>query len=1698
MGWQDQSPAAGGAGDGSRSWRQPTSGQPAPAPRRTTAVTKARGKQFFASSLAVGCAVALIWLLMLFIKGCDNAELFVAASREYEGDNAGAIPPNWKGEEDRKLLQSLEEPGRARHLKVTSFANELEFQKRLKDLFSGKDLAQKKDTACVIYLSGHAVAEPLLDDSSKSVMSVAEADVLLLTKNDGLVAKSNRLRLSQVLTALSHLPKGQRKLLLLDLCRLQGSWRLGVYDNFVIEAIQAAVQREKIPNLFVITACSSGETSWVSPHLGESGQSVFAHFVTRGLSGEADQTNGKSDGKITVSELFRFVHTRVNDWVERNRDPVGQHPRLFASDVDVEQQIVNAKSDTTFSVVLISPRQRAELKGAGRSKASSTESIDKSNDELFGLWRRRQTLEQPTRPANVIYSLDPIGFRALTHRLMRAEEFLLHHNLADATKELKAAERLCQKLESHAKQGHFAAANFQTEESFLRQLADRFGLDAAPRTDGPAVPPASPDVTLLALPDDHLAKVLARAHKEHSMPTVMKEMESVAVQKTLVELRHLAESVAFGHHTVLPWLREDLKKADQLRRQAEDSFFVVETVTARKERDKPKKGETAATADQSADKAQEVRQLAAEATQSFKRLHDRATTLENAQLALNRARATLPEWLAFVSDRSTNDELRETRLAIMNQYHEPLEIRKNEVPKANILANVGLAAKDSRSNSWNQLDREILSAALEAIELRQLLRPQFDTIEPDQLQALKLSTKNLVGSFESIQQRFQKEADNLRNTSQPQPSHWRFFRDLLRCPTLDSESRRDLFGKLIHLRLTEDTSHNTTMKMPEPNDHQTANWQMLCTIHALSLVPPPTSLARDKLWSEWHDLSIKDSRVEPESVIKLSRNLRNHWIGHLSEARAECRASQQETRELARNCLEQKDLSARILFASDALNLEKEPTRRFEEFLIAELLLDSSERYLDDFWDQWYEDAAKACLHKSARLGLKRLDEDQSRVDTLLAARGASELLLEADSVQFSTLPTATGSVRLRSDTNLPRGLAATWLSYNVGDPRASKSQPLADRCLPRSAGLELARRVASNDVSRFDISQPDAQEVTTSGGCKASQIVPQVFFRGHTWSAKQKPVAFDPCRPDGTLIRYLATASTGAIRVTGTDRKSVVFVLDASLSMTPDGNEKSEDRWSKAKLILENELKQMLMEVGDSSNAGRNVQLMIFGHENPANKSDRDYIQTELPMTPLEQAAVDRTRSVLKQTNPVGNTPLMTAIVRACESLEKGQEPATIVAITDGVPSEGILKPDGRPATFAEYEAEQQRLHNQIQEAINRSLKESRKIELQIIGLGFRDKSPANAIANEGGSFGAQELLEKFMRNQKSPVIRAEEGVQQLKSLLKLTTELPFFHVVPDGVQPPKMGGSASLGKSAEGLVAGNYRIGFPTPDRLKKGLIHLRGGELLDLELQPDGELKHIHPQILNSPVTFRTTTDNRRLEFGYLQSFRADKGRAEFLIGIQDRTPGSNRQTPYTERPERLIVEVCPNREALKKVRPMTYQIEPGKSDPTWRIHVEELPEQFSDAEVKAFANWDPMPTDGILEASTSPQSVSVPIDKTKKIEFQVVIKTPDNDRSDLTDSVEVELRLSNPADAESLEREWRHLAYLHVQLRLNGKPIPHLNEEAEVIASANVIRWKFSNLPKDGFSAKQLRIAVTSWHTFQLHSLPLEKSLFIKAD
>lgn len=1704
MGWQDHEPTVGGTGDGSRSWRQPTSGGPAPEPHRSFVVTKARSKQFFAASLAGVSAVVLITLLMLFSKGCTSTDLFVVTTFNYEGDKVGAIPPNWMGESDLAAFESFKSNKRVKNPGLKQYKSEVEFQNDLKNLEKGKSTSQKKDTVCVISLSAHAVLDSFFNDWPSDTVKLSESEVVFVSNDDDFVSKDKKLKLSDLWNALRkpNLPDEQKKLVLLDISRLQGQWRLGVFDNFVIEGIQESVKRAKIPNLYVMTSCSSGETSWVSPHLGESGQSVFAHFVALGLDGDADKKPfGDGNNRVTVSELFRFVNSRVYEWVKQNRDPDGQHPRLFSSDGDdLTNSTSNNQSD--FPVASINTRKRDQPKDAIKAKDAPGAVTDEVTDTLFRLWTRRKALEQTALPANAIYHLAPVGFRALTQRLMRAEEFLVHHHAALAAIEIEKAEKLCVDLEALSKQGHFEAASFGPDEVFLRRLAERFGLGATQQTDRAAPPTGntSTDKVPLPLPHDHLKTVLSEAHKKHEMPVILKGADSASIQKELVELRQLAEDVAFGHHTVLQWLRQDLNEADRLRRLAEDSFFVVDTNEARLARGKAKKETVLSDAEQSVSKAKEVQSQIYTATKRFRELRDKAHKLEEAQFLLNRCCATLPEWLSFVSGRSTNSAIRKTRLEVMNQYHDP--IGKNRQPTADILSYVWLNSKDNRPSSLDQLDKEILSVALEAIELRTLLPPQFAPFNEGQFAKLDPTVKKLSEKMKHIQEQLQGEA-NLLNTAQPQVSHWREIRDLLLCPNLEPETRRELFGKLFRIRLNEVAGANEAPSEVLSNDHQSAMWQMLCSIHALSLVPAPTGKAGDKLWNEWHQVSVEESRVSPERVIRLSRNLRAHWVSHLGEVNRAC-GSWEESRSLARNCLEQKDFSARILYASDAINLEKEPTRRFEQFLLAELLLDTSERYLDDFWNEWYANAARISSKAATRLSEKWLEKERKDLDDLINARVEAELQLKSSPVVFGLQKTAPVSIATSREKGLPLGLATTWLTFKEGDPRAVKSASLANQCVPKSVGLDVASSTKTNAESRLSVSLPNNPK---SDGC-ASQIMPRVFFRDHTWS-KHSAALFNPCPPDGTLIRHLATSNSGAIRVSGEDRKTVIFVLDASGSMLEkDANGNIVvDNWTPAKAMLLGALSDMHDKNLNTHTEPHQVELIIYGQRgtNETAKGDNHAtVLTEVTMRSLTNTTISQIRTALDRSEPVNlsTTPLFAAIQKACDSLTKAGTSGTIIAITDGVPNDGIryapeIQSETRPWDVTDCQRVMGKFKESIQESLNQARSDRREIELQVIGIGFGGAAVPNVAA---GRVELEKFVEKV--NQREKKFHTADTFPQLGGKLKLTTGARHVFV-GDATQPTKNLFDGPLKEPLQIPKTGKFRIAFGDPDRVKNGLpIEIQGDELLDFELHKSGELKHVHKQDLKEAMPFRISPERSGYRFGYIENFENNIGQrqAEFLIGIQNLKSDSSREAPFTQRPDRFVVEISPKNQPQTKAQPMTYRIEPGRSDPTWTIRVDEWM-GGANAELNCYASWGDVPADESVSLGSDrswPSTVKVPItSENERATFEIKVKTPENDRVDLNDSVEVQLRLSNPDDATLLAKDWRHLAYLHVQLQLDGQPIPHLDETAEVIASESEIRWRFSNLPKENFAAKRLKIAVTSWYRFRLHALNTEQSLTIKA-
>jgi hypothetical protein len=1567
---------------------------------------------------------AILFGLGLLLIGCTETRMMVTTSFVYETKQGqrSPIPPNWMGDSDQQALLQLND----KKMKVESSQGELDFERRLKDF--------PKKQVCVVYVSAHAALAPYAVDPTVDQMEVKDADVVLFPTTGDFDAVSSRVPMNDLWNALRRLPN-HKKLVLLDVSRLQNQWRLGVYDNFAVAGIQEAVAREKIPNLYVMTSCAAGETSWVCPDLGGAeGQSVFGYFVAQGLSGEADkQPDGKfRDHRVSVRELFEYVHRRVDDWVQRNRDAAGQHPQLFPSEGILKG------TDSTFVVCAVSNRKPStNSTGQNTFDGVAIEEFQETQEQLFKVWERRAKLEQDAMSPNSITHLEPIRCRALTHLLMRAEEFLIHHRATQAKQAIAEADSLCGELEQRFQRGRFTELALHSK--FLGSLASRFGLGATEENN-----PVKAGESQPALPDDQLRNALQEAHQKHSIPQVLAPADIETCRNDLVNLRHLAERVAFGHHTVLPWLQADLVVADRARREAEDAYFVLGSA--------------------------EILERSTRARDQFQALDQRARSLEETQFLLHRAMAILPDWLMFASERWIED--RRGRGEIMNRYHGP--ILKNHEPRADILETVWTTTKDARPSSvLDVLEVEILASCLLAIELRDLLPERFSNVSQERLRTLKERTKKLQDRMQSIEQKLQTEAERLRNTSQTQWSDWRLKRDLLRCPNLKPDTRRELLRKLIQesTDLAKDQEQAKPSLESPPVDADVALWQMLCTVHALSLGPIPPGLTNDTLWDRWHKARRGEERGSQTTFISLGRLIRSHWSRHLSEVTNECGESQ--SREAARDCRERKDQSARILHPSDAISLasnDQTPPIRFDEFLLAESLLNAAQRYTEDYWKGWYDSAADACLEKAKVLGGKPLAEDYQKTKLALKARGEAELVLDCAPIDFGTRPKVVGSLRIKREAHLPPGLATSWLGTPDDDRLSVKN--LAQYCTPKSVGLSVGDAAAIASKQSLSVDRP-----SIAANCQSSLVAPKLYFRGHSFDDKQLPALFNPCKPNGVVWQFLPAPSTGAIQVDGSDRQSIVFVLDCSGSMLPF--DQKVDNWTPAKEALLKVLGDLL-KISQAQEIPIQFQLIVFGQEDPNNVNNM-FLVSELrkmgPLTRIED--IDQVDQKLQTLKPKGYTPLLTSMIKAYETLASDSKPGAIVVITDGDANDGATNAQGKLVLNPD---EIKRLSSKLESSLNDSRARSRPVELHVIGLDFAGKVGADlkGLVQRIGSF-----------------YDHKNGQPPLQDLLgKITKPRPFI-VRQDGAAAIELL-EAQLGKPIGKLPLGKYRVAFNTIDRLKNiSPVELTGGELLKFRLNPaDGSIEQ-YSEAFKGAAPLQKSLNTSPYEFGWdsFRPFGVDD--VEFVVGVR-RSDNLGTGSLFTPRPRRIVVDINPKGQKLSDPLPLTWDVEPGKSRPTWSIKITDW--KSSSVELNAYVSWEPIQADkvfGLAATSNNPDRIELPISnsKTEKAKFEMSVVLPGSDPSEpASKSVKVGLKLKD-ADAEAaVDREWRHLAYIDVQLLQKDLPMESVEVRQELLRPTREVIWTFTELP-EGFQAGKASVAVTSWYSFQSKAFQLEKPLVI---
>lgn len=1202
--WRDA--AAGGPSRtrGASSWRTPGASDgrsPLGEGRKRVAwgqILRAGG----AAAAALLCAGIFWWATTL--PGCTKTQIIVTGVTEYA---ACAIAPNTFGENDANALLEFHDGNR---LIVDSLQGRPKFAERFQTV--------KSDRSLVVYLSVHGGA--------------GREGAYLLPSDANPDDVTSFLSLDLLWNALAAQPPGQKKLVLLDLCRTRTNWRTGLLDNFVQDDLEPAVR--DIPNLFVMCSCSPGELSWASRDLGPDGQgqSVFGHFVATGLRGAAD-TDG--DHRIFVQELFDYVFRNTVSWVEENRDPAGQHPILIPApqtpDADARDfKIVAGSFPGERQANSASGDETSGEKAAGDDASSRNRQQQQAAEaRSIELWKRRNALAADFETAP--YHFDPLRWRIATQLLLRADEWLLAREVEQADATLTRVERLLETLERSADPDAFA--EFRDRPFVYFNIGRRvLGRPPEPADADPAV-----DIPPFTTPEAHLEAVC------RELPRRTADAAAAAV-----DVRRLAEAAASGPLGTFAAMRNRIVEADQLRREGEDLLFVA---------DRP--GGT--------EKLDAARAGYVEAQNISRKLH----FIRNVR---NQLSAELPE-LAYWAARRAPAENSLHREKVLTEFRRALA--DHQIPAPSVL---------EQHRPLNRTSEDILGAVeVDLLILFALARDIEDGLArvttvnaAADLASLETQASNAQTLLFQIQERLENHAANLRKTTQPQPRSWRQIRDVLRCPFLNADARGQLrsllvtYSRQMMTRSLDERAREVKVAPAARPPIDGTMWNALWIVQTLSLGGQET-IATDQLWDSWWSVWRADDKGQASGLAQLGELIRRAWLTKRN-AVLELTGAETADLETARSNLMKADRIARCLYSCDAeaIVARANPTEALRKFHATELLLAHCRRYLEDFWAGWYAEAARACLASSREIAQPAFETTMAELEELLEQRQQAQLHVRSGQVSFGTSYEAQAELNVARFGAVPAGTAAVWLDLPQGAPVTL---------------TDATRRPFATDGSEqtlaFSFSKP--LEFSEERCPLVIDAQPRVFFRGHRWTDRIEPVRINPCRPTGVRLAYTAPVpEVGQVIVLGDDQRPIMFVFDCSYSMTaPMGGG---TRFQAALQTLQQTINAL---AGLQANGNpQQVGLIAYGHRVqkltttpnpvvnpnwpfavPAAVANNPMLDIEVlnGLAQLNPQALTASLANLGVAGPWGNTPLLAAIDLACRHLNDKGSGGMVVAITDG-----------------------------------------------------------------------------------------------------------------------------------------------------------------------------------------------------------------------------------------------------------------------------------------------------------------------------------------------------------------------------------------------------------------------------------------------
>jgi len=1118
-----------------------------------------------------------------------------------------------------------------------------------------------------------------------------------------------KIRLEEVLDAMTRLPKEKNKLLILDCTQLTDHWRLGMLHNNFARALEDLDSKiAMIPGLWVLSASDKDQRSCVSERWH---QTVFSHYVLEGLSGKASQ----DDKRVNLWDLCQYVQKNVAEWSWENRGVV-QTPVLLPR--------MKAQGKTLFDIDLTKKMKDVELTVAlsGTTTTNPAQSQPSPADvEPADLWSHYEDLRTQV-PSPAVYA--PVLWRRYRAFLVRCDQLIRAADLESERRlrpQLDALEREIgqarvdklsnsrgNSLAMMVAEGSSIPDPDKARDQFERVWEDEKqdfdkALKAVLSGSGGDKSIEDPLPLRMSLydfllqraeedPKENLKKVCSIAlalERSGSLAPRPAEIHFLAmlmqnpsrdpaspryqdVAKRAIQIRRLAEQTALAVEPdaapycaqIYPWIRKLVAEGDEARRRGEDLLFA------------------------SSDSWNQSETHFQQAFEKYRQAVSRSTEVRKALSIRDRLVSELPDYSMWAARRHANRDKRE------GAGEDPLQT-------------IEVLWKETHSL------------------IKRLEEPGADSIPP-RAEPVEEMFQTVVAEFEQ----------NCERITKSTPSGWDAIEAALDVPSL-SRSRR------VRLReMQRDSGKNETDPQREADSaaKSAASKQAQDESGRLAIAHGRAQgrTAMALLGQPWFDDQEEKGSIRYEGVLDSikSPDEDRWWV---SFAKAGEQVGERFRRlpgeidrligvstgtdaEEARAAVRDAE---RLAWQLDgAIPLSSQPAQQARRWRLHNLLLGLEER---TWLDHWFSDVPDAEPYYH-RAGMAYLEDATKRVLRSTEVAHAKEKLDRPGKLRI------VGLSRLALTSEIEQ-----VLTYKI-EPVEGAEIPPGLPVIQAEPGreLELARPESAKwaaheqkDGPSFVVKSPilratekDKPPATTRA--KPSALAVRGFFRGQFFET-QTSIELYPRAEVVRTERKSAPRGTLAVRADddvfkqfGDSDGNVVIVLDCSGSMSEPKDASGKDTFQKYKDATK-ALRQVLRRIS----RGTRVSLWIFSAEQDTRKTPFPFDGVEVEESIVRLCApepwdpdgprVDELMRKVESRTPWTHTPLVRAMLKAKDDFNVAQGFQTLLVLTDGA-DDRFVKKD---------------LENRMKKSIPTTLKEafgSSGIQISIVCFKANDEEEKEA----------------------------------------------------------------------------------------------------------------------------------------------------------------------------------------------------------------------------------------------------------------------------------------------------------------------------------------------------------------------------------